>query len=104
MTTPDLYGAWLTAGNNLQGVGAWIVAHWWLIPVLAAAAFAAWAVTPCLRDASRKVDDILADRPEPAEPGRDVRLYLDCVAIYDDCDELDRLRDAINQYRKENPL
>lgn len=23
--TPDLYGAWLTAGNNLQPIGDWIV-------------------------------------------------------------------------------
>lgn len=28
---PDLYGAWLEAGNNLQPYGAWIAAHWiWL--------------------------------------------------------------------------
>lgn len=40
-------------------------------------------------------------RPEPAEPGTDIGLYLDCVAIYSDCDDLDRLRDAIDQHRKE---
>lgn len=29
--TPDLYGAWLEAGDNLQRYGAWIAAHWiWL--------------------------------------------------------------------------
>ena len=100
----DLYAAWLTAGNRLQPVVGWAVAHWWLIPTLTAVAFAAWAIRPCLRDASRHVDDILADRPEAPQPGRDVRLYLDCVAIYDDCNELDRLREAIDQHRKENPL
>lgn len=26
--TPDLYGAWLTAGNNLQPVGAWLTTNW----------------------------------------------------------------------------
>lgn len=41
-------------------------------------------------------------RPEPGQPGRDVGLYLDCVAVYGDCDDLDRLR-AIDQHRKETP-
>lgn len=44
---------------------------------------------------------VCGPRPEPAEPGVDVGLYLDCVAIYSDCDDLDRLRDTINQHRKE---
>jgi hypothetical protein len=26
--TPDLYGAWLTAGNNLQPYIGWAVGHW----------------------------------------------------------------------------
>jgi len=38
-------------------------------------------------------------RPEPPQPGTDISLYLACVATYGDCDELDRLRDAINQHR-----
>ena len=103
MNTPDLYAAWLAAGNRLQPIVGWIVGHWWLLPTLAAVAFAAWSIRRSLRDASRRVDDILTDRAEPAEPGRDVRLYLDCVAIYDDCDELDRLRAVVDQHRKENP-
>lgn len=27
MNTPDLYGAWLTAGNNLQHAGTWLADH-----------------------------------------------------------------------------
>ena len=61
MNTPDLYGAWLTAGDNLQPIVGWIGAHWWLIPVLAAAAFAAWAIGRELRDANRKIDAALAE-------------------------------------------
>jgi hypothetical protein len=99
----DLYAAWLTAGDRLQPVGAWIVGNWpWLAPVAAAAVFAAWAIRRCLRDASDRVTAILADlddRPELPQPGNDVGLYLDCVAIYDDCADLDRLRDAIDQHR-----
>lgn len=44
-----------------------------------------------------------SERPEPAAPGTDSALYLNCIAIYGDCQELDRLRDAIDQHRKEQP-
>jgi hypothetical protein len=56
-------------------------------------------------DANETVADIHADfsdQPEPRQPGTDVGLYLDCVAIYSDCNDLDRLRDAIDQHRKED--
>jgi hypothetical protein len=93
---PDLYGAWLTAGNNLQPVGAWIGANWiWLAAAALAAGFAWWALRRELRAANDQVTAILTN-----QPGTDVGLYLDCVAAYDDCDELDRLRDAIDQHRK----
>ncbi|MER8004815.1 hypothetical protein [Streptomyces sp. NPDC094149] len=37
--TPDLYAAWLAAGNNLQPYGAWIAAHWiWLVVAASATA------------------------------------------------------------------
>jgi hypothetical protein len=101
---PDLYAAWLTAGNNLQPVGDWIGRNWiWLAAAVVAAGFAWWALRRELRAASEHVTAILTDQPEQQLPGIDAGLYLDCVAIYGDCDELDRLRDAIDQHRKEKP-
>jgi len=102
---PDLYGAWLTASNNLQPYGAWIARNW---PSLAAAVvlavFAAWCIKRAYRglsDANDRVTAILADQPELPQAGTDVGLYLDCVAVYGDCEDLDRLRDVINQHREE---
>lgn len=100
--TADVYGAWHTAGD-------WILTHWpWLGVaggLLAAIVAVAWAVG---RDDYRSRNDrtqalmrIHLGRPEPAQPGTDIGLYLDCVAIYSDCEELDRLRTAIDQHRKE---
>jgi hypothetical protein len=81
----DLYGAWLTAGNNLQPVGDWLIGHWiWLVAAVVAAGVAWWA----LRRAGRQVDQILRD--ESTEPD-----YHEAG--------LQRLRDAIDQHRKENP-
>ncbi|MFJ9012285.1 hypothetical protein [Streptomyces canus] len=108
---PNLYGAWLTAGNRLQPVGAWLAGDGAWVPVLAVAAVivaAVWRIRP--RDDYRSRNDrVAAQRAarlgpgEDQEPGTDIGLYLDAVAIYDDCEELDRLRDAINQHRKEKP-
>jgi hypothetical protein len=82
---PDLYGAWLTAGNNLQPIGDWLGRNWiWLGAAVVAAGVAWWA----LRKAGRQVDQILRD--QPAEPD-----YRDAG--------FQRLRDAIDQHRKENP-
>lgn len=103
--TPDLYGAWLTAGD-------WAATHWPHLTAAAAVAAAAWAVTRFIRrghDDYRTSNDRAAAqcivdtqaRPEPATPGNNTGLYLDCVAIYGDCEELDRLRHAIDQHRKE---
>jgi hypothetical protein len=101
--TVDLYGAWLAAGNNLQPVGAWLGRNWiGLTAAVLAAGFAWWALRRELRAADDQVTAILADRPQ-RQPGTDAGLYLDCVAIYGDCNELDRLRDAIDQHRKEKP-
>ncbi|MFJ4932363.1 hypothetical protein ACIP8U_00630 [Streptomyces pseudovenezuelae] len=100
--SPDVYAAFRTAG-------AWLAGHW---TGLGAAGLAVtvltvlvWAWWP--RDDYRSRNDrrqaawatAREPRPEPAEPGTDIGLYPDCVAIYSDCEELDRLRDAINQHR-----
>lgn len=49
--SPDLYAAWLTAGNNLQPYGDWLAHNW---PNLAAAlglgAFGGWCIRRALRD------------------------------------------------------
>ena len=101
--TVDLYGAWLAAGNNLQPVGDWLIGHWIGLGVAAVAAgFAWWALRRELRDANERVTAILADQPQQ-QPGTDAGLYLDCVAVYGDCEDLDRLRNAIDQHRKEKP-
>lgn len=103
--TPDLYGAWHTAGD-------WVIAHWPHLAAAATVAAFAWAVTRFIRrghdDYRTSNDRAAADRivaveprPEPGMPGKDDGLYLDCVAIYGDCEELDRLRHAIDQHRKE---
>jgi cbb3-type cytochrome oxidase subunit 3 len=100
---PDLYAAWLAAGNNLQPVGAWLGRNWaWLGAAVVAAGVAWWALRRELRAAGDQVATILADQPQQ-QPSTDAGLYLDCVAAYGDCDELDRLRDAIDQHRKEKP-
>lgn len=107
--TPDLYGAWLTAGNNLQPVGTWLTHNWMWLAVAAAFPFAIWALVEAVGDDYRTCNDKRAARrithgqphPETPEPGTDVDLYLDCIAIYGDCDDLNRLRDAIHQRREE---
>ena len=88
----------------------WLADNW---PALAAFALAAavllvvcWALrgddyrTHNDRTAARRA--VCGPRPEPGQPGTDFGLYLDCVAVYGDCDDLDRLR-AIDQHRKEKP-
>ncbi|MET7688042.1 hypothetical protein ABZT06_08680 [Streptomyces sp. NPDC005483] len=110
--TPDVYGAWMAAGNNLQTVGAWLAGDGAWVPIAAVAAvivWRTWRIRP--RDDYRSRNDqrqaaeatACAPHPEPGQPGTDTRLYLAAVAIYDDCEELDRLRDAIEQHRKETP-
>jgi hypothetical protein len=92
---PDLYGAWLTAGNNLQPVGAWLAGNWWWLAATAAAVFAAWALRRFIRsglDDYRACNDrIAADRithtqdwPEPPAPGCDQLLLDACNDICPD--------------------
>jgi hypothetical protein len=101
---PDLYAAFRTAA-------VWLAGHWTGLAALGLAVTAltvvAWVLWP--RDDYRTRNDqrtaawttASEPRPEPAEPGTDIGLYLDCVAIYADGEELDRLRNAINQHRTE---
>jgi hypothetical protein len=64
--TPDLCAAWLTAGNNLQPVVAWIARNWWWIASAIAALFAAWAIPKALRRADRQIAAIHADFDQTA--------------------------------------
>jgi hypothetical protein len=67
---PDLYGAWLTAGNNLQPAGAWIARNWTNLAIAAVLAIAACLIWQALRDASRRVEADLAeinDQPRKEE-------------------------------------
>lgn len=91
MNTPDLYGVWLTAGNNLQPVVAWTVGHWTGLVALAVAAAALWVVWWSIHDDTRRADrnDRIAarraarfeERPEPAEPGSNEDDLLTCLQI-----------------------
>ena len=54
--TPDLYAAWLTAGNNLQPVGAWLAGDGAWVPIFAVAAAVLLVVCWALRgDDYRKI-------------------------------------------------
>lgn len=59
---PDVYGAWLAAGERFQHFGAWLARN---ADNLAAAlilfAIAAWLIIPALRDANTKVNTALAE-------------------------------------------
>lgn len=91
--TPDLYDAWLTAGNNLQPLGDWLAAHWFGVTALAAGVtFCVWAIRRHIRrglDDYRTVNDRAAadrlasnqDRPEPGTPGHDSELLAQCNQI-----------------------
>lgn len=101
---PDLYDAWRTAGN-------WVAANWPWLALAVGIALGIWAVGRAVRgDDYRTRNDkraawlaVCEGRPEPPQPGTDIGLYLACIAAYGDSDELDRLRNAMEQHRKENP-
>jgi hypothetical protein len=43
--TPDLYAAWLTAGDRLQPAGQWVAGNWPNLGIAALlAVFAAWCI------------------------------------------------------------
>lgn len=64
MIPDDVYGAWLTAGNNLQPVGAWISANW---PNLAAAASLTVVAWRLIRWAIRPHIPAAPDNQPPAD-------------------------------------
>lgn len=69
--TPDLYGAWLTAGTNLQPAGDWVVRNWPNLAIaVALAVFAAWSIGRALRDANTRINTILADLDTPRQEDR----------------------------------
>jgi predicted negative regulator of RcsB-dependent stress response len=57
----DLYAAWLTAGNNLQPVGAWIARNWTNLAAAVVLAVAASVIWRALRRADRQITAIHAD-------------------------------------------
>lgn len=71
--TADLYAAWLTAGNNLQPIGAWLGGHWiWLVASASAAATAWWAVRRWIRHCPAAADNV---------PPVDDELLTECRRI-----------------------
>lgn len=66
---PDLYGAWLTAGNNLQPYGHWIARNADNLGIaLILAIFATWCIRRGCRglgDANRRVNAAIAEIDQP---------------------------------------
>ena len=102
MSNPDVYAAWLTAGNNLQPVGDWLGAHWLGLAMLTCGlTLVAWSVRNFIRashdDQRTRNDRAMAqritrtqNRPEPPAPGHDNQLLRQCHNI---CPELARKQD-----------
>lgn len=90
MTTADLYAAWITAGDHLQPVGAWISERWPYIAIPAIAATTlAWILRRSRGDRRARNDRRAAlmhahlQRPEPPRPGTnndDLRTCLNILA------------------------
>lgn len=99
----DLYAAWLTAGNNLQPIGAWLGGNWiWLVAAVTAAATAWWAVRRWIRSDRRQAAydreaawHIQCYNPPAIQtrPGSDSSDLLTCLNILG----------ATEQTRKEKP-
>jgi hypothetical protein len=83
--TPDVYDAWLTAGD-------WVLGHWpWLATALAVACVA-WVYLDAIGDDYRTNNDQRAahritgiePRPEPARRGTDDTLLATCNELCPD--------------------
>jgi hypothetical protein len=87
--SPDLYAAWLTAGNNLQSAGAWLAGDGAWVPIFAVAAAVLLVVCWALRgDDYRTRNDRTAawratsgPRPEPGVPGSNEADLQTCRQI-----------------------
>ena len=96
--SPDLYAAWLTAGDSLQSVGAWLAGDGAWVPIFAVAAAVLLVVCWALRgDDYRTHNDrtaarraVCGPRPEPGVPGSDDDLLAACRQI---CPDLARKED-----------
>ncbi len=44
MNTPDLYAAWLTAGDRLQPIGGWLANNWPNLAIAVSLAVVAWRI------------------------------------------------------------
>ncbi|MFL6096125.1 MAG: hypothetical protein ACJ71Y_11805 [Blastococcus sp.] len=85
----DLYAAWLTAGDRLQPVGAWLAGDGAWVPIFAVAAviiWRIWRIRP--RDDYRTRNDRTAarratsgPRPEPGVPGTNEADLQTCLQI-----------------------
>ena len=99
--TPDLYAAWLTAGDNLQSVGAWLADDGAWVPIFAVAAVIVWRIWRIRpRDDYRTRNDRTAawratsrPRSEPGVPGTNEADLHTCRQILQ----------ATNNARKEKP-
>ena len=84
--TPDVYAAWLTAGDNLQPIGDWIAGHWTGLVALAVAFAALWVVWWAIRDDCRpRATASRQPYSDPAaretQPGSDEDDLLTCLQI-----------------------
>lgn len=119
--TPEQVDGYRTAGDRLGAVADWYInviatyGVWTVLAVQVAAVLAVYCVAWVLidrgeqrrrtrRDRTRAWRQLCDDPPaEQQQPGSDSGLLLDCIAVFGDCEELDRLRAAINDARKEKP-
>lgn len=75
--TPNLYGAWLTAGDNLQPYGAWLAHNW---PNLAIAASIAYLGYRIIRWSLRDTRHLPA-APDNIQP-TDEDALIECRRIH----------------------
>ncbi len=103
-----LYGAWRTAGTNLQPVAEWLADNWPYLAIGVTAAAVIWVFgwRPGRDDQRTRNDRVAAQRVSPPTevqaPGTDSDLLLDAALTYYGPAGLQRLHNAINEARKED--